>query len=245
MNEVLVVENLEFEIRRSPRRKTLGLTVDRAGELVVHCPEMASENELRKWVEQKLLWVHQKLLLKEEHNRGLHRIEVVSGETIAYLGRNYRIRIVKDQAAPLHFDGQWFSLREKNRQDAPKHFQAWYKSTGLDWLRERVRFWESKVGISGSKIDVADLKFRWGSCSKNGVLHFNWRLLQLPVFLVDYVVVHELAHLQENNHTPEFWRILGRVLPDWKNRKEDLSRKQPGMFWYADDDCSLGQVRNN
>lgn len=231
MNEVLVVDNLEFEVRRSSRRKTLGLTVDRAGELVVHSPETASEAELHKWVEKKLLWVHQKLLRKEEYGRRAHQLEMVSGESIAYLGQNYRLRIVKDQPTPLHFDGQWFSLRKKDRREAPRYFQLWYQDVGAEWLNERVKFWEPRVGITASKIVVGDLGFRWGSCGKNDALYFNWRLLQLPVFLVDYVVAHELVHLHEHNHTPEFWRILGRVLPDWKERKDELSRKQAEMSW--------------
>jgi predicted metal-dependent hydrolase len=231
MNELLVVDNLEFEVRRSPRRKTLGLTVDRAGELVVHSPETASEAELRKWVGKKLLWVHQKLLRKEMYNGGVRRLETVSGESIAYLGQNYRLKIVKDQSTPLRFDGQWFLLRENDRSNAPRHFRAWYQAAGAEWLNERVRFWKPKVGMAASKIVVGELGFRWGSCGKNGVLHFNWRLLQLPVFLVDYVVAHELAHLHERNHTPTFWRILDRVLPDWKERKDALSRKRAEMLW--------------
>lgn len=243
MNEKLVVDNLEFEVRRSPRRKTLGLTVDRAGELVVHAPETASETELHKWVEKKLLWVHQKLLRKEVHNAGVHKLETVSGESIAYLGQNYRLKIVKDQATPLQFDGQWFLLREGDRFDAPRHFQTWYQNAGTEWLTERVLFWEPKVGKAASKIVVGDLGFRWGSCGKNSVLYFNWRLLQLPVFLVDYVVVHELVHLHERNHTPTFWQILGRALPDWKERKDVLSHRSAEMLWYFDDDGANTRVK--
>jgi hypothetical protein len=234
MNEVLVVDNLEFEVRRSPRRKTFGLTVDRAGELVVYSPDKASETELHKWVERKLLWVHQKLLRKEEHSRGIHRLETVSGESISYLGQNYRLKIVDDQPVPLQFDGQWFTLRKMDRQYAPRHFQAWYQETGVEWLNDRIQIWEPKVGMSASKITVSDLGFRWGSCGKNGVLYFNWRLLLLPVFLVDYVIVHELAHLHEHNHTREFWRILGRVLPDWMERKQELSHKRAEIVWCTD-----------
>jgi predicted metal-dependent hydrolase len=69
---------------------------------------------------------------------------------------------------------------------------------------------------------VGDLGYRWGSCGKNDVIYFNWRLLQLPIRLIDYVVVHELAHLLEHNHTREFWRILDRVLPDWRQRQREL-----------------------
>ncbi|KTB49140.1 putative metal-dependent hydrolase [Dehalogenimonas alkenigignens] len=237
MSEMIVVDDLKFEVRRSLRRKTLGLTVDRGGELVVHSPETASKTELHKWVNRKLLWVHEKLLRKELHSHRVHRLEIVSGECIAYLGRNYRLKIVKNQSTPIQFDGQWFLLRENDRLDAQRHFQTWYQNTGAEWLNERVRFWESKVGMTASKIIVCDLGFRWGSCGKYGALYFNWRLLQLPVFLVDYVVIHELVHLHERNHTPTFWRILGRVLPEWKERKEELSYKKAQMLWctYGDD----------
>ena len=155
----------------------------------------------------------------------------MSGESIAFLGQNYRLKIVKKQPVPLRFDGQWFSLRERDRREAPKHFQSWYQDEGAEWLDKRVKFWEHKVGVSVSKIAVSDLGFRWGSCGKNGVIHFNWRLLQLPVRLVDYVIAHELIHLHEHNHTQEFWRILDRVLPDWHERKHDLSNKPADMRW--------------
>lgn len=234
MSEVLDIDNLKFEVRRSSRRKTLGLTVDRFGELVVHSPENASEDELQKWVKRKLLWVHQKLLRKEVHSRGIHLLEMVSGENIAFLGQNYRLRIIKDQEVPLHFDGEWFFLRDQDRQLAPIHFQNWYQNTGTEWLIERVKLWEPKVGESASRIVVSDLGYRWGSCGKNSVLYFNWRLIQLPVFLIDYVVAHELVHLNEHNHTLKFWKALDRVLPDWKERKDALSHKRSEMLWRTD-----------
>lgn len=234
MNDMLVIANLEFEVRRSVRRKTLGLTVDRAGELVVHSPATAGEDDLRRWIESKLLWVHKKLLRKEENRRAANRLEMVSGESIAYLGQNYRLKIVKEQATPLHFDGQWFYLRKQDHHEAPRYFQHWYQETGAHWLAERIKLWEPKAGMTPSRVAVGDLGFRWGSCGKNGVLHFNWRLLQLQVRLVDYVIAHELVHLHEHNHTREFWRILSRVLPDWRERKEELGGKRAEMLWCTD-----------
>ena len=79
--------------------------------------------------------------------------------------------------------------------------------------------------MAPAHITVGDLGFRWGSCGKNGAVHFNWRLLQLPVRQVDYVIVHELAHLQERNHTVKYWRILESVLPDWRDRKTELESR--------------------
>ena len=225
MNETLVIENLEFEIRRSSRRKTLGLTVDRAGELVVHAPDSASEEELRRWVGRKLLWVHQKLLLKEELAGPAHHLEFVSGESISYLGRNYRLKLVDAQREPLRFDGHWFFLRRSDRNEAPQCFRDWYTDNGTPWLSKRVEAWKPKADAAPVRISVGELGFRWASCGKNGVVYFNWRTLQLPVRLVDYIIVHELVHLHEHNHTPEFWRILDRVLPDWRERQSEIESR--------------------
>jgi len=236
MNETLLIADMEFEVRRSPRRKTLGLTVDRAGELVVHAPESASEDELRRWVRRKMVWVHQKLALKEELAGSAQHPDFVSGESIFYLGRNYRLKLVDDQDEPLHFDGQWFFLRRKDRHDAPQHFRQWYLDAGTQWLCKRVGAWESRAGATPSRLSVGDLGFRWGSCGKNHVLYFNWRALQLPVRLVDYVIVHELVHLRERNHTPEFRRILDCVLPDWRDRKSELESGWQSYVAFGIDD---------
>ncbi len=222
MNETLSIADLEFEVRRSVRRKTLGLTVDRGGELVVHVPESTSEDEVRRWVGRKLVWVHQKLALKDELTGVEQHPDFVSGESIFYLGRNYRLKVVKGQDAPLRFDGQWFYLRSKDRDGAIGRFRQWYIDTGLPWMQQRVESLRSRACASPSRVVLGDLGFRWGSCGKSGVLHFNWRLLQLPVRLVDCVIVHELVHLLERNHTPRFRRIMDRVLPDWRQREADL-----------------------
>lgn len=231
MSDVLVVDNLEFEVRRSNRRKTLGLTVDRSGELVVHAPEAATEAELYQWIEKKLLWVHRKLLQKRKQSPQVHRHKPVSGENIPYLGQNYRLKIMPQQDQPLQFDGQWFYLREKDRSQVAKHFQKWFQQTGQKWLSDRAMYWEPKAGASASKIVVQDLGYRWGSCGKNKVLYFNWRLLQLPVRLVDYVLAHELVHLRERNHSKKFWQLLECVMPDWKERKEELGSRRSEILW--------------
>lgn len=222
MNETLHIGDMDFEVRRSTRRKTLGLTVDRAGELVVHAPDGTTKADLERWVESKLLWVHRKLLLKEEQAGLSHQLEFISGEAISYLGRNYRLKVVDCQEQPLCFDGQWFLLRRRDRGGAVEHFRQWFVDTGTPWVQKRVKAWEPKTGTSPSRVIVEDLGYRWGSCGKNEVLYFNWRLLQLPVRLVDYVLVHEMIHLIERNHTEGFWRALERVLPDWRIRKDQI-----------------------
>ena len=224
MTERLEISGLLFEVRRSDRRKTLGLTVDRGGELIAHTPLATSAEELTRWITSKLLWVHRKLALKVEAAPRTHAPEYVSGEAFSYLGRPFSLKVVPKQGLPLHFDGTRFTLR-RDARPAEHHFRRWYLDTGTEWLRRRVATLAHRVGTTPTKVEVRDLGFRWGSCGKNDVLFFNWKVLQLPVRLVDYIIMHELVHLIEGHHGPAFWQAFGRAMPDWQKRKDALADK--------------------
>lgn len=222
MSETIELRGLLFEVRRSSRRQTIGLTVDRRGELVIHAPEKAESRELTQWAGKKLLWVHRKLALKRNISPTNREPEFVSGESFSYLGHRYRLKLVGDQEEPLRLDQGRFCLRRDQCAEAPAHFRCWYVSTGSEWLKNRVRLYLHRTGTEPSGIQVRDLGFRWGSCGKKGLLFFNWRLLQLPVRLLDYVIVHELVHLKVPHHTAEFWYALELALPDWRQRQQAL-----------------------
>lgn len=183
-----------------------------------------SADELARWFGKRLLWVHRKLALKEEAAPRMRGPEYVSGEAFSYLGRRYRLKLVERQAQPLQFDGTRFTLRRDARPAEP-HFRNWYVSTGTDWLKRRAEALSARTASKPSRVEVRDLGFRWGSCGRNGVVYFNWRLLQLPVRLADYVIAHELVHLREGHHGPAFWAALERALPDWQTRKVALADK--------------------
>ena len=193
MTETLQLGGLVFEVRRSDRRKSLGLTVDRTGELLAHVPFDASVEELTRWISKKLLWVHRKLALKEEAAPKMRAPEYVSGEAFCYLGRRFGLKVVSKQELPLQFDGTRFTLR-RDARPAEQHYRRWYLEIGTDWLRRRVAALAPRAATKPTKIEVRDLGFRWGSCSKGGIVFFNWKVLQLPVRLVDYIIMHELVH---------------------------------------------------
>jgi predicted metal-dependent hydrolase len=229
--ETLELSNLVFEVRRSPRRSTLGLTVDRGRELVIHAPEASGHDELARWTRSKLLWVHRKLIRKAEATPNVREPEFVSGESFCYLGKAFRLKVVHQAKEPFRFDGKNFLLNSSARQSAGDHFKRWYISAGNRWLCQRVTHLSRRLSIQPRRIAVRDLGFRWGSCGKNGVVYFNWKLFQLPTRLIDYVIMHELAHLVEPHHGPELWCILDRSLPDWRVRAEDLRIKAREIFW--------------
>ena len=201
---------------------------------MIYAPLSSDADELARWTRSKLLWVHQKLLNKVNISPSVREPEFVSGESFRYLGRSYRLKIIRGAAESLRFDGKNFLLGGGTRSKAADHFKRWYIQTGRVWLRERVSLLSRKLGVAAARVDVRDLGYRWGSCGKNGVVYFNWKLLQLPARIADYVIAHELAHLLEPHHGPGLWRILDRSLPDWRDRSEELKVKARDIYWCND-----------
>lgn len=231
MSEIVEIGGLSFEIRRSGRRKTVALTVDRAAELVLHAPIDTPVEHLARWTESKLLWVHRKLEIKRELEAKVSSPEYVTGESFSYLGKRYRLKIVLNQDEPLRFGGGGFTLRADARASAMEHFRRWYSDAGHVWVQQRVRAVAPRVGAMPAGLQVRDIGYRWGSCTAKGVIHLNWKMLQLPVRLADYVIAHELAHLIERHHGPAFWALLGRAMPDWEERQGELKRKAAEIYW--------------
>jgi len=156
MSEVLQTGGLEFEVRRSERRKTLGLTVDRAGELVAHVPAESSPHEIGRWIEGKLLWVHQKLALKEVTTPKLRAPEYVTGEAFCYLGKRYRLKVVRQQDRPFRFDGTSFMIR-LDACPSEQHFRRWYIATGSEWISRRVEMLSARTGSAPERVEVGNL----------------------------------------------------------------------------------------
>lgn len=227
MNEHLEVEELTFEVHRSPRRKTIGITVDREGDLRLDVPVGVPRSVIENVAEEKLFWVYTKLAEKGLYQRPRNRKDFVTGEGFTYLGRSYRLLLVKnerqlgDKILKLA-DGR-FLLLAKEQPRARLHFIDWYRTVGAGWLRRRVELYQERLGVKPSKIEVRDLGYRWGSCGDNGTLNFHWHTVLLPPPIADYIVVHELAHLSERHHTPTFWILVERILPDYQARKQWLA----------------------
>jgi predicted metal-dependent hydrolase len=220
--ETLSIGELTFEVRRSERRKSVGLTVDRGGELLLHAPAHVSSQQLEEWTRGRLLWVYRKLAVKETKLPEPIRAKLEPGDTVYYLGRSYRLKFAPFQALPVVCQAGWFRVRQSERDDAERLLRTWFENNGARWLGGRVGLLSQKFGLIPSGVDVRDLGNRWGSCNAGGVINFHWRLLQLPVRLIDYVIAHELTHLVEPTHSPEFWRRLEAIMPDAEARKHEL-----------------------
>ncbi|MGM0557094.1 MAG: M48 family metallopeptidase [Myxococcota bacterium] len=223
MNETLTIGELEFELRRSARRKTIGITVDRDGSLLLHVPTDCPRSTIERVAETKQVWVHTKLAEKEMLNASAVQKEYVAGESFYYLGRRYRLRFVDDEDAPeLGLYGGYFEMRSDVRDEASSVFVDWYQRHAKPWLEKRCERFFGKMGVDEQELGVRDLGYRWGSCGVRA-LHFHWRTILLPPRIIDYVIVHELAHVDEPNHDEAFWKTVERAMPDYQERKRWLA----------------------
>ena len=223
MNETLTIGDLEFELRRSARRKTIGITVDRDGSLLLHAPTDCPRSTIEQVAETKQVWVHTKLAEKEMLNASAVEKEYVPGEGFYYLGRSYRLGFVEDDDAPeLGLYGGFFEMRADCRERARSVFIDWYTQHAQPWLEKRVDRFFGPMGVEPQDIGVRDLGYRWGSCGVRAI-HFHWRTILLPPRIIDYVIVHELAHVEEPNHGDAFWKRVERAMPGYRERKRWLA----------------------
>jgi predicted metal-dependent hydrolase len=223
MTQALQVDDLRFELRRSGSRRTVGLTVDRNGELVIAAPLVCSMQALEDFIRSKRFWIYTKLAEKEALKHAARPRQFVGGEGFPYLGRSYRLQLVSEQDIPLKLVHGRFLLRRSDAAGGRACFIRWYVERGTIWLERRVPRFASRIGAAPTNVEVRDLGFRWGSCGRAGNVSFHWATILLPPAVIDYVIVHELAHLLEARHTPRFWAAVERVMPDYESRRSRIA----------------------
>lgn len=219
----LRVDDLRFTVQRSARRRTMQITVERDGQLVLSAPPQVDEARLRAFVQEKRFWIYTKLAEKDRLQRRVPRKEFVDGEGFLYLGRSHRLKLVDEQDVPLRLAGGRFCLRRDAMSAAREHFIRWYGERARAWLASRVAEYRSRMEVAPAGVKVQDLGYRWGSCGKGDWLYFHWKAILLPARIAEYVVVHEIAHLHEPHHTPAFWLRVERAMPDYAQRKDWLA----------------------
>ncbi|MEU6582230.1 SprT family zinc-dependent metalloprotease [Nocardia sp. NPDC046763] len=217
--EVLQVGDLEVSVSVSNNRKNIRLTVERDSSVSAVIPPQISTAELTKLVEAKRSWLYRKLAEKRELGEAPPEKKFVSGEGFHYLGRSYRLRFVPEGEVRL-IRGR-FELPEGS---GAKELVNWYRRVGDPWLTHRVRRWEVQMGVEVSGLRVRQLGYRWGSCSNGGQVNIHWATMQLPPSLVDYVLVHELAHLKRPDHSAKFWHIVEQAIPCHQDLRQRLRR---------------------
>ncbi len=198
-------------------RKTIALIVQRDGKLLVRAPYSATNAQIMHFVNEKTDWIQKKQAQVQQRQAAAPvALQFVEGESFLYLGKLYPLHL-NDQELPLLvlLNGQ-FNLAKSAQSHAKDIFIAWYKQQAHQVISERVTLFASQYNLTSWKqIRITSARTRWGSCSSSGTLSFTWRLVMAPLPALDYVVIHELAHLLEKNHSKRFWERVAAMLPDF------------------------------
>lgn len=197
---------LEYTVSFSNRRRVT-IVVERDGSIIVRAPEGTSSDKIASIVQEKERWIREKVEHPQKFRPGRPPgKELVSGESMLYLGRNYRVEITKDSNGVIL--DQHFLIPRTTPAEARRLCREWYVARAHDRLVARATHWGKELGVELGGIAIVEDRYRWGSCSESGRVRLNWRLIKAPSSVIDYVIVHELAHLLEANHGDRFWSIV-------------------------------------
>lgn len=209
--------HLDYHVVYS-NRKTLSIIVERDRSILVRAPQSMTDEEITQAVENKKIWIYEKTHHPQKYPPDPVKKEFVSGETILYLGRNYRLELIDEDTKEICFNSCFFISRYQ-KVNAGELIKEWYMSRGRKILIPRIRNFADAMGVAYNQVSITDMKYRWASCSPKNNLNFNWRILKAPMSVIDYLIVHELAHLLELSHSTKFWNIVAVQVPEYEKPK--------------------------
>lgn len=232
-------KTINFSITRSARRKkTIALSIEPTGYVLVRAPINTPYPRLTQIVESKAEWIIRKLSSLDSTPPPAKK-EFVSGESFPMLGRHLRFKVLQDSnikkpVARMHRGRLEVILNTINNNgrssmEIKDAITKWYRLQAAERIPERTRIYAKKMGIKEPEVFIRDQQKRWGSCNAKGILRFNWRIIMAPMSLIDYVVVHELCHLKYMNHSKSFWKYLGMIMPDYEKRARSLKENGIGF----------------
>jgi predicted metal-dependent hydrolase len=226
----LAGQEITYTLKRTRRRRSIGLKIDDDG-LTVAVPLRTSEKWLHSVLQEKAQWVVGKLQSWQANKPAPQKWK--NGEPVLFRGEQFMLRVI-----PSLFDSQPQLLNTQIVIHVPdvadeaaieKIMERWYRREALRVFAECVAHFAPLMGVNPREIKLSGARTQWGSCTAQGVVHLNWRLVKMPLPLIDYVVAHELAHLVEMNHSAAFWRVVESVCPDYVKLRKELRRWSPAV----------------
>ncbi len=199
-------------------RKTISLEVKRDGSLIVRAPIITPRGQIEELVKSKERWIRKKQELLKKQSLEVPIKQFIPGEPFLYLGEPYTLEVVNEQADPLVLKDKFY-LAANSQNNAQHVFTNWYRKQASLVINELVVNRAQENGFEYARIGITSARTRWGSCGPKGSLNFTWRLIMAPREVIDYVVVHELVHLQVRNHSKAFWGEVNNLIPEYQDHR--------------------------
>lgn len=207
----------QVKIIRSLKRQTLSLHIQPDGSLLVKSPYLLPRFAINQFIKKNETWIKKKQELLQSRTTQKKKDEYL------YLGKAYPLEIRGGQKELVEVSDKLY-LASSNKRYAKTYVTTWYKSQARILISKRVHHYAKIAGVSFKSINFTSATTRWGSCSSQKTLNFNWKLIMAPIEVIDYVVAHELAHLTEMNHSKAFWETVRKMYPLYREYRTWLKR---------------------
>ena len=213
--------NFNYRLKKSSKSRSIRLTIDAKGMVLVSAPNLYPKLLIEKFLKKQEPWV-----LRKQAQVAKLQAKIKKDE-IYIFGEKYQIILTADQQAPLGISirTQELLINQLTASSYQAKLERFLKNTATKYLTQKTAVLAKQMKINYQKIGIRQQKSRWGSCSSQGNLNFNWRLVHYPPAIINYVIIHELAHRQEANHSKEFWKLVGKFNPDYKKHKNALKKR--------------------
>lgn len=224
-NELEIPYRIDF----STKRKTVAFIIERNGDVVVKAPEGFSVEKIGELVKKNRMQLYQKINHPQKIRANKENTFQLNGRSILFGGKNYKVFVDKESADQFIFNGK-FIISENISDQFSSKLRNWLISEAKEKLTPKIIETAKKLGVEYNKITVSDIQLRWGSCTPKNNININYRIIKAPAFVSNYIIVHELTHLIELNHTKEFWQIVKTAYPKYEEAKKWLLEKGELLF---------------
>lgn len=225
---------ITFRVRRSERARRIALRIRHGEGLEVVLPQYTPVSSVEHLVKQHARWIVRKLDSMPKQLGGPFQERLETGTRLAFAGKELTLKVSGRNGTRVHVsEGEGevhVRVPEVDQTAVRTALQRWYTVKAKALISRKLAIMNAVGRFHYSKISVRNQKTRWGSCSRKGTLSFNWRLLLLPPDVMDYLIYHELAHLEEMNHSGRFWRIVAEICPQFRESEAWLKKFGPGMM---------------
>jgi len=213
---------IQYQLERRPR-KTVGMRISPDG-LIVHAPKRISQSQLEHLLLSKANWIRNKLQAQREHALAL--IQWQDGAQLLLLGNPITLSVKHDaRSRALEYEAGILYVAMPLPTDETaisRKVLQWYRKQALNDFARRLELLATKLGVPTPKLYLSNARSRWGSCNSKSEVRLNWRLIQAPPHIINYVICHELAHIKEMNHSPKYWVVVEQIFPDYKKAEKEL-----------------------
>ena len=211
------------------KRKTASIYIERDSSITVIVPDGTTDLEVQNLLKQNEYKIYKYQAKRALLNEKAIKRELVNGQSFLYLGRNYYLQY-SDEIESIQFRGRHFYAPEGSEDKLKVMFKEFYRQRGKKFIEPRVYRFAEMMGLKVEAVSIIDLKNRWASCSvQRPKVNFNWKIMMAPVSVINYLIVHELAHFKYKRHSKDFWNEVDKIVPDYQKQVQWLKEYGAGL----------------